>query len=56
MRHCPLTYVMFFENFDLGETVSKRKNEHFLKIYDIFKTLKIRDSSFVALLVLRHFI
>ena len=33
MRHCPLTYVTFFENFDLGETVSKRKKWTFLKLF-----------------------
>ena len=34
----------------------EKKNGHFLEIFKIFKTLKIRDSSFVALLILRHFI
>ena len=61
MRHCPLTYVTFFfvENFDLGETVSKRKKITFFikkKNLEIFKMLKIRDSSSVALLILRQFI
>ena len=47
--------LRFFENFDLGETVSKRKkNGHFWKFFKIFKILKIQDSSFVALLILRH--
>ena len=51
--------LRFFENFDLGETVLKRKK---LVIFsktiflEIFKILKIRDSSFVALLILRHLI
>ena len=48
--------LRFFENFDLGETVLKKKLDPFLKISEIFKILKIRDSSFVALLILRHFI
>ena len=56
MRHYSLTYVTVFENFDLGGTVSKRKNGPFLEIFQIFQILKIRDSSFVALLILRHFI
>ena len=48
----------FFENFDLGETVLKRKKigHFFCKFLKIFEILKIRDSSFVALLILRHFI
>ena len=37
-----------------GELSRKEKNEHFF--FEIFKILKIRDSSFVALLILRHFI
>ena len=49
--------LRFFENFDLGETVSKRnKMDIFWKFFEIFKILKIRDSSFVALLILRQFI
>ena len=47
------------KRIDLGEIVSKRKKiGHFLEIlfFKIFKILKIRDSSFVALLLLRHFI
>ena len=50
--------LRFFQNFDLGETVSKRKKLGiFLFIFfEIFKILKIRDSIFVALLILRHFI
>ena len=50
--------LRFFENFDFeGENFEKEKK--LLKILDffgIFKILKIRDSSFVALLILRHFI
>ena len=46
----------FLKVLIFGETVSKRKNGHFLKIFEIFDILKIRDSSFVALLILRHFI
>ena len=49
--------LRFFEKFDLGETVSKRKKlDIFLIFFEVFKILKIRDSSFVALLILRHFI
>ena len=58
MRHYPLAFVMFFfENFDLGETVLKRKKigRFFIFFLKMFKILKIRDSSFVALLILRHF-
>ena len=33
----------------------KEKNGHFMKTFEIFKILKIRHSSFVALLILRHF-
>ena len=33
VRHCPLTYVTFFENFDLGETVSKRKKWTFFETF-----------------------
>ena len=51
-----ICYV-FFENFGLGETISKRKkNDIVLEIFKILKVLKIRDSSFVALLILRQFI
>ena len=41
-----------------GETDTKRKKigPFFEKISEIFNILKIRDSSFVALLILRHFI
>ena len=46
--------LRFFENLDLGETVSKRKKWTFF--LEILKILEIRDSSFVALLILRHFI
>ena len=49
--------LWLFENYDLGETVSKRKKDIFLIFFfEIFKILKIRDSSFVALLILRHLI
>ena len=57
MRHCPLTYVTVFENLILGDTVSKRKNWTFFeKFPKFFRILKIRDSSFVAPLILRHLI
>ena len=58
MRHCPLTYVtvFFLQNFEWGENVSKRKKRHFFLIFLILKILKSRDSSVVALLILRHFI
>ena len=39
-----------------GQTVSKRKKWDFFDFFEIFKLLKIRASSFVALLILRHFI
>ena len=52
----PVCYV-FFENFGLGKLFRKEKKlTFFLAIFGIFKILKIRDSSFVALLILRHFI
>ena len=41
-------YVFFVENFDFE---GKK-----LKFWKFKKNLKIRDSSFVALLILRHFI
>ena len=50
--------LRFFENFDLGRNcLEKKKNwTLFWKFFKIFEILKIRDSSFVALLILRHFI
>ena len=49
--------LRFFENFDLGgNCLEKKKLDFFLEIFKILKILKIRDSSFVALLILRHFI
>ena len=50
--------VRFCENFDFeGENFENEKNvENFGFFLGIFKILKIRDSSFVALLILRHFI
>ena len=51
--------LRFFENFDLGGGKLSRKEKNwnfFWKFFEIFKILKIRDSSFVALLILRHFI
>ena len=40
-----------------GETVLKRKKSTFFwKFFKIFEILKIRDSNFVALLILRQFI
>ena len=49
--------LRFFLNFDLvGICFEKTKNWTFLKFFQILKILKIRDSSFVALLILRHFI
>ena len=50
--------LRFFENFDFeGENFDKEKKMlKILKIFGNFKILKIRDSSFVALLMLRHFI
>ena len=47
----------FFKILIWGVTVLKiKKIGPFLKISEIFKISKIRDSSFVALLILRHFI
>ena len=49
--------LRFFENFDFGRNYfENKKGVPFLKISKIFKILKIQDSSFVALLILRHFI
>ena len=50
--------LRFFENFDLGGNCfeKKKKLDFFLKFFKILKILKIPDSSFVALLILRHFI
>ena len=49
--------IRFFENFDLGgNCFEKKTNSTFFEIFQILKMLKIRDSSFVALLILRHFI
>ena len=39
-----------------GKMKKKEKNLEILEIFEISKILKIRDSSFVALLMLRHFI
>ena len=41
---------MFFENFDF-EVENFGKEKEMLKILDIFGNFKIRDSSFVALLI-----
>ena len=52
--------LRFFENFDLGRNCLEKKNtkKYLFKntFFEIFKILKIRDISFVALLILRHFI
>ena len=50
--------LRFFENFDFeGENFEKEKKMlKILEILGIFKILKIRDSSFVSLLIPRHFI
>ena len=49
--------LRFFENFDLGgNCFEKKKMDIFWNFLEISKILKIRDSSFVALLILRHFI
>ena len=50
--------LRFFENFDFeGENFEKKKKcWKFWKFLGIFNILKIRDSSFVAQLILRHFI
>ena len=46
----------FFKILNGGKCFEKKKKHFFLKIFEILKTLKIRDSSVVALLILRHFI
>ena len=49
--------VRFFENFDFeGEMLKKKKNVEIFDFFSVFKMKKIRDSSFVALLILRHLI
>ena len=50
--------LRFFENFDFeGENFEKEKKSWKIwKFLGIFKILKIRDSSFVGLLILQHFI
>ena len=49
--------LRFFENFDLGgNCFEKKKIDIFLEFFEIFQIFKIRDCSFVALLILRHFI
>ena len=47
-----------FKNFDLGGNCfeKEKKMDFFWKFFEIFKILKIRDNSFVALLILRQFI
>ena len=57
--HQPLpsnTFTVFFENFNFeGENFEKgKKMLTILEIWQIFKILRIRDSSFVTLLILRH--
>ena len=60
ISHCPLTYCTFFFFKILmlrGKILKKKKTcWKFWKFLVIFKKFKIRDSSFVALLILRHFI
>ena len=59
ISRCPLTYSTVFEHFDFeGENFEKEKKNvenfgNFIKFSNIFK---IRDISFVAPLILRHFI
>ena len=49
--------LWFFENFDFwGNCFEKKKMDIIIFFLESFKILKIRDSSFVALLILRHFI
>ena len=54
--YCHLTYSTFFFNFWFwGGNFGKEKNvETNWKLLAIFKISKIRDSSFVALLILSH--
>ena len=59
MRHYPLTYVtVFLKILIWGETVLKKKKMDLFIFFSskFFKIFKIRDSSFVAVLILRHFI
>ena len=48
--------LRFFENFDWGggNYPEKKKKLDLWTVFEIFKILKIRDDSFVALLILRH--
>ena len=39
-----------------GNCFEKKKMYIFFKVFEIFRILKIRNSSFIALLILRHFI
>ena len=56
MRHCLLTYVTVFL-IDLGgNCFEKKKIGLFFNIFEMLNILKIRDSSFVVLLILHHFI
>ena len=50
--------LRFLENFDFeGENFEiEKKMLKILEIFRNFQNFKIRDSSFVALLILRHFI
>ena len=58
MRYCPLTYLtVFLKILIWRETLSKRKNGYFFDFFlEILKKLKLLNISFVALLILRHFI
>ena len=49
-------YRIFTKHDKTWETVLKIKNTFFWNFFEIFKILKIRDSNFVALLIIRHFI
>ena len=48
--------LRFKKNDLVGNCFENKKIGPFLKILKIFNILKIRDGSFVALLILRHFI
>ena len=47
---------VFFENFDFQGGNFEKKCLKAWKFFDILNILKIRDSNFVALLILRHVI
>ena len=49
----PLTYLTVLENFDFEGNIFLKEKKIIVRNYQNFK---IRDSSFVGILILRHFI